>query len=199
MFCCASLTFSHLPSSLKSEPLASPSLVKTSSNFNSNELHFDILPNHENPHYTFLPAPPRSSWVTKVSYIPLFIIPALGLMLSRSFEKQPTATREKSKNPKRAIMEQIRLEYAYQNRFRGCGHTIHRFGWYNEEADFQFRAGLQPLVYFEGKCEDCRARQNIGHSNIRFPPYCSPNTDRRLCHEAAGVQHREQGAEDIDQ
>jgi hypothetical protein len=63
-------------------------------------------------------------------------------------------------------MEQIRLEYAYRDRFPGCGHTIRRFGWNNEEADVQFRAGIQPLVYFEGKCEDCRARQNIGDSNI---------------------------------
>jgi predicted nucleic acid-binding Zn-ribbon protein len=63
-------------------------------------------------------------------------------------------------------MEQIRLEYAYRDRFPGCGHTIRRFGWNNEEADVQFRAGIQPLVYFEGKCENCRARQNIVDSNI---------------------------------
>jgi hypothetical protein len=64
-----------------------------------------------------------------------------------------------------------RMEYAFQKRYRGCGHTINTFGWYNEEADVQFRSSFQkgqPLVYFQYKCEDCRARQNIGDSNIKF-------------------------------
>jgi hypothetical protein len=61
-----------------------------------------------------------------------------------------------------------RLEYSYQKRYRPCGHTIHSFGWGNESRDAQFRAGGPVLVYFEEKCEDCKARQNIGDSNINF-------------------------------
>jgi predicted nucleic acid-binding Zn-ribbon protein len=59
------------------------------------------------------------------------------------------------------------MEYAYQKRYRGCGHTIHSFGW-DERTDAQFEACDQPLVYLEGECQDCRARQNIGDSNINF-------------------------------
>jgi hypothetical protein len=63
-----------------------------------------------------------------------------------------------------------RLEYAYQERYDECGHTIHIFGRRNERTDAQFEAGDQPLVHLDGDCEDCKVRQvyRDGKFNIRL-------------------------------
>jgi hypothetical protein len=51
------------------------------------------------------------------------------------------------------------LEYAFQRRYRGCGHTLNYFGGCNEKTDAQFRAGDQPFVHLDGECTDCKLRQ----------------------------------------
>ena len=61
-----------------------------------------------------------------------------------------------------------RLEYAYQERYNDCGHTIHRFGRRNGRTDAQFEAGDQPLVYLNGNCEDCKVSQIYRDGKVRL-------------------------------